>query len=349
MTTSNAVRVRFGAVVCSLLLAGCGAAANSTDAQSPANDQSPRAVASEEPAAAESASDQTASVMQMSTGLEGASLNGVAASEDGMVAVGSDGGAAAWRSSDGSTWQSVEVAGDDADALHAVAFESGGVAFGAVDPEPSQTWAASAGSRSWEPAESSGIDGRVNAVAVAADRWVATGDLVDAETGTATAGAVWTSDDGDRWESLAELPLNEGTASDVVVDGDTVVVVGFDLDGGKVWTSTGGGDLQAVEDGEFGAATIQGVAHIDAGYVALGRTLGDMRPVVWTSQDGAAWSREDLSSDAFAPDLQINDLATVDGSLVAVGAAPEGGAVWTSDDGASWTLYAPAGATEEGS
>lgn len=348
--SSNAVRVRFGAVVCSLLLTGCSAAANSTAAQSPANDRSPRAVASGGPASEEAVSDQPASAMRTSTGLEGASLNGIAASEDGMVVVGSDGGAAAWTSSDGVTWEPVEVTGaDDADALHAVAFGAGGVAFGAVDPDPSQTWSAPAGAQSWEPAESRGIDGRVNAAAAAGDRWFATGDLVDAETGTATAGAVWTSDDGDRWESLAELPLNEGTASDVVVEGDTVVVVGFDLDGGKVWTSTGGGGLQAVQDGEFGAATIQGVAHIDAGYVALGRTLGDMRPVVWTSEDGAAWSREELSSDAFAPDLQINDLTTVDGSLVAVGAAPEGGAVWTSDDGASWTLHAPAGATEGGS
>lgn len=345
MRASNAVRVWCGAAVCSVALAGCGAAAPSSDTQSPVGDASapPRAVASDEPA------------MRTSTGLEGATLNGVTASSDGMVAVGSDAeGAAAWTSTDGVTWQPVEVAdADGVDALHAVALDGGGVAFGAVDPDPSRTWSASAGSQPWEPADSGGIDGRVNAVAADGDRWVAAGDLVDAETGAGAAGAVWTSDDGRRWESLGELPLNEGTISDVVVEGDAVVVVGFDVDGGKVWTSAGGVDLQAVAEGEFDAATIQGVARTVAGYVALGRALGDLRPVVWTSEDGVAWTREDPSTAAFAPDLQINDLATVDGALVAVGAAPQGGAVWTSDDGASWTLHAPAGsregATENGS
>jgi hypothetical protein len=329
--------------MCTAVLAGCSAAATSTGTASPAGAPSapPSAVASDRPAAA----------VQSSTGLQGATLNAVAASGEGMVAVGAGTNAAAWTSTDGVAWQPVEVAGaDDADALHAVGFDGDGVAFGAVDPEPSRVWSASAGSQPWQPADSDGIDGRVNAVAVGADRWVAAGDLVDAESGSATGGAVWTSDDGRQWASLAELPLNEGTISDVVIAGDTVVVVGFDLDGGKAWTSVDGGDLEAVDGDAFATATIQGVAHTNAGYVALGRTLGDLRPVAWTSDDAVTWSRHDLPAAAFAPDLQINDLATVDGVLVAVGAAPEGGAVWTSDDGASWTLHVPgAGATENAS
>lgn len=333
MRTASAARAWWGAVMCTAMLAGCSAAATSTGAPSPADEPSalPSAVASDRPVA-----------LRSSTGLQGASLNGVAASGEGMVAVGAGPNAAAWTSTDGVAWRPVEVAGaDDVDALHAVGFDGDGVVFGAVDPDPSRVWSASAGSQPWQPADSDGIDGRVNAVAVGGGRWVAAGDLVDAESGSATAGAVWTSDDGRQWESVAELPLNEGTVSDVVIAGDTVVVVGFDLDGGKVWTSVDGGDLDAVDGGAFAAATIQGVAHTGAGYVALGRTLGDLRPVVWTSEDAVAWSRQDLPADAFAPDLQINDLATVDGVLVAVGAAPEGGAVWTSGDGASWTLHAP--------
>jgi len=339
-----------GVALCSVLLAGCGAAATSSATPAPSVPASPLAAGSD--AAAASAAP---AATQPSTGLEGALLHGVTASADGMVAVGaSDAGAAAWTSGDGVAWQPIEVASaDDAAALRAVTLDGDGdgVAFGAADTGRSRIWSATDGSRPWQPADGGRIDGHVNAVAIAGDRQLAVGDLLDAESGGAAAGAVWTSGDGLSWELLADLQLNEGTVSDVVVAGDTVVVVGFDLDGGRVWTSTGDGDLEAVDAGEFATATIQGVAHTDGGYVALGRALDDLRPIVWRSDDGMTWSREELRGDAFAPDLQINDLTTVDGALVAVGVAPEGGAVWTSRDGVSWTLHAPApaGATEHGS
>lgn len=209
-------------------------------------------------------------------------------------------------------------------------------------------WAAAVASAPWETENPDGIDGRVNAVATEGGRWVAVGDIVDRETGTATAGATWTSDDGRRWERLAELPLNEGTISDVAIADDTVVVAGFDVDGGRMWTSRGGGDLEPVDDRAFDAATIEGVAHITAGFVALGRTIAELRPVVWTSRDGIDWASTEVSDDAFAPDLQINDLTAFDGALVAVGAAPGGGVVWTSGDGTSWTVHAPAGGAAGG-
>jgi hypothetical protein len=353
MRPSNA-RTWWSVALCSVLLAGCGAAATSSATQAPTATPASSAPASSPADGSDVAAAPAApAATRVSTGLEGALLHGIAASADGMVAVGAAGaGAAAWTSSDGVAWQPMEVASaGDATALRAVALDGGGVAFGATDTGRSRIWSATDGSQPWEPADGGGIDGHVNAVAVAGDRRVAVGDVLDAEGGGAAAGAVWTSDDGLRWEPLADLPLNEGTVSDVVVNAGTVVVVGFDVDGGRVWTSTGDEDLEAVDAGEFATATIQGVAHTDGGYVALGRALDDLRPIVWRSDDGLTWNREELPGDAFAPDLQINDLTTVDGTLVAVGAAPEGGAVWTSHDGASWTLHAPApaGATEHGS
>jgi photosystem II stability/assembly factor-like uncharacterized protein len=79
----------------------------------------------------------------------------------------------------------------------------------------------------------------------------------------------------------------------------------------------------------------------DAGYFALGRAVGDLRPLAWTSDDGTEWTRMELPIDVFAPDLEISDLTTIDGALVATGTAPEGGVLWTSDDGTTWTLHAP--------
>jgi hypothetical protein len=333
MKVSYVTRAWCSAVVVSAVLAGCGAAATSTDTESP---DSPSA-----PPSANASDERTAT--HSTTGLQGADLHGVAASDDGMVAVGSTGTAAAWTSTDGMTWRPIEITqAENVPALQAVALGGKGVAFGAADPEPSRSWSASAGSRPWAPLESSGIDGRVNAVAMNGASWVAAGDLVDAETGTATAGAVWISDDGQRWEQSTELPLNEGTISDVAIAGDMVVVGGFDIDGGKVWASTNGGHLERVDDGQFSAITVEGITHTDAGYLALGRTLGDLRPVAFTSPDGVAWRREDLSTDAFPPDLQINDLTTFRGAPVAVGSAPDGGVVWTSNNGTSWTLHRPA-------
>jgi hypothetical protein len=338
MIASHHARAWSGAVVISLALAGCGAAAPSSDTRSTANAS---------PMADVRASSETS--VGGTTGLDGAVLHGVAVAGDHLVAVGSDGQAAAWTSNDGVAWHSVEVAdASDVDALHAVALagEGEGVAFGATDLDPSRMWSPAVGTSPWAPVEAGGIDGRVNAVAMDAGRWVAVGDLVDHETGMATAGAAWTSDDGRRWERLAELPLNEGTISDVVITGETAVVAGFDVDGGRMWTSRDGGDLESVDDGEFDAASIEGIARGNAGYVALGRTLADLRPVVWTSEDGVSWTRTAVSGDTFPPDLQINDLAAFDGALVAVGAAPDGGVLWTSRDGRSWTVHTPeSGAT----
>jgi hypothetical protein len=338
MKVANVTRAWCTAVVFSAVLAGCGAAATSTDTQSP----DPAAPSGANASQGATASGE-ATMTHPTTGLQGAILHGAAASNDGMVAVGSSGMAAAWTSTDGVAWHPMEVTqAERVRALHAVALDGDGVAFGAADPEPSRSWSPSDGSEPWAPVESTGIDGRVNAVAISGDSWIAAGDLVDAETGTATAGAVWISDDGQHWERSTELPLREGTISDIAVAGDMVVVGGFDVDGGKVWASTDGGQLERVDDGQFSATTVEGITHTDAGYLALGRTLGDLRPVAFMSPDGVAWSREDLPTDAFPPDLQINDLTTFHGDPVAVGAGPDGGVVWTSTDGVSWTLHAPA-------
>lgn len=335
-------RVRVVAMACcGALLAACASApAAAPGSPSPATTAPPVAHASSPAAASAATTRDNHSPAVALTGLDGAVLQGVTASPDGMLAVGSAGGAvAAWRSADGAAWQNVHVA-DTADgrAMRAVALVGDtGVAFGGSDDGPSRQWTVSEAGQVWRadgPAR--GIDGRVNAVAGDGGRWVAVGDMVDAESGTAAAGAVWASDDGAQWTQLAEVPVREGTFSDVAVRDDTVVAVGFDVAGGVVWTSIDG-EGETVDDDTFDAASIEGVAATPDGFVALGRGLADLRPVVWTSTDGRRWERDGPQTDVFAPDRQINEVATVGNRLVAVGSAPEGGSVWTSDDGVAWT------------
>jgi hypothetical protein len=274
------------------------------------------------------------------TGLDGAIVHGVAPFDDGVVAVGSVAdGPAAWTSEDGVAWEPAQVeGGNGVQSLRAVAFADRGVAFAGDDTAMSPVWSSADGS-GWQRAGDgdTGINGRVNAVEVDGGRWVAAGDIVDDESGEVYKGAVWTSDDGHSWKKVADVALDEGTLSDVAVASDTTVVAGFDVSGGKIWTARGNKDFVRVDNEGFAAATIQGVAATGDGFVAVGRGLDGQQVVAWTSQDGVTWNRQDLAPEMFAPDEEINELATVGERIFAVGSTPQGGAVWTSQDGLSWS------------
>jgi hypothetical protein len=337
-------RVLVGTLACVLMLAGCGPAATSTDgAALPPPSAVPSAPAASVPASApataaavDTAVDAAAAT---ATGLNGATLRGVTPFDGGVLAVGADGdGAAAWTSRDGAAWEPAEVRdAGAARSLEAVAFAGRGVMFGGDDLGDSPAWTSDDG-MSWQPVDgATGIDGRVNAVVAEGGRWVAVGDVVDDETGEAYGGVVWTSGDAKAWKVATEMTLDEGTVSDVAVAGDTTVVVGFDVAGGKVWTSTGDGDFAATGGGDFAGMTIQGVATVAGGFVALG--MGpDLRAYAWTSPDGTTWTRDELPADVVAPDDEIHELATVGDRVVAVGVTADGGGVWTSRDGRSWSV-----------
>lgn len=330
-------RALCGLVICSVLIA-CEPAAQSSapgdlDAAVAGGSATPPPTSPPAP----TMSDPAASVTTPE-GLDGAALHEVAPVDGGMAAVGSDeDGAAAWTSHDGVTWEPVRVQdGADTHVLRAVAFSDRGVAFGEGDGAASRLWTSGDGGRWRAGGAQPPVAGRINAVAVDGHRWIAVGDVADGESGEAYAGAVWASGDGRSWESVTELPLHEGTISDVAVVGDTVVVVGFDVRGARAWVMRGDGPVEDADGEGFAGATIAGVAAVRDGFVALGRDVVDLRPIAWTSSDGRAWAREDLDADVFAPDEQINDLATVAERVVAVGGSPDGGAVWTSPDGRSW-------------
>lgn len=323
-------------LACVVALAGCGEAATSVEPIGRA--AAPATSAAASASASASAAASLPPVMPV-TGLDGAIVHGVAPFKGGVVAVGSlDGEPAAWTSDDGGAWEPAQVqSGGEVQSLRAVAFAEAGVAFGGDDAAVSPLWTSADGSAWQHAGADNGIKGRVNAVDVDGDRWVAAGDIVDDESGEVYKGAVWTSHDGRSWEKAADVALGEGTVSDVAVAGDTTVVGGFDVTGGKIWTAHGSADFAPADSQEFAAATIQGVAATGDGFVAVGRGLGDQQMVAWTSADGVTWTREEIAPETFAPDEEINELATVGERIFAVGATPQGGAVWTSQDGLSWS------------
>lgn len=343
------------AIAIVLALTACGEAATS-DPVSGADEASvaPATAPADSPpsdGATDGATDTASAATDPSTaaspasaaGLEGASLHAVAAGPDGvLVAVGSDGtSAAAWTTTGDDGWQPADVEdGEDVDRLRAVSSGAGGfVAFGGGDDQPSTGWTSDAGTV-WTPTPTPGVRVRVNAVAADGDGWVAVGDRIAREGGGTEAGVVLRSADGVTWEVVTDrLRVGDGTVSDVAVDDGTIVAVGFDTAGGRIWRDPT--TRRRPVDGDFAGTAIQGVAATGDGFVALGQGVGDLRPLAWTSTDGRTWERHDLDADGFPPTDEINDLTATETGLVAAGSSPDGGVVWTSTDGVTWTRSAP--------
>ena len=141
------------------------------------------------------------------------------------------------------------------------------------------------------------------------------------------------------------------------------VVVDSDSDA-TVWTSPDGIDWSRVPHDEamFGGGVMKAVAATEDSLVAVGAaattsevaTLSDLphidpwirsvvaaRPAdsdaaVWTSTDGATWSRVPHDEDVFGG-AHMQDITAGGPGLVAVGAADSDAAVWTSTDGTTWS------------
>jgi hypothetical protein len=357
-TRTSAPRRWVAALAVALLLAACGEAApvagadpGSEPAPAPAptttTESAPAAggatTAAPTPDASDAGAAGAAGAAELSiAGLDGAALQGITQGAQGsLVVVGSDGSAAAaWSQSDGA-WQRGDVEdAEDVDRLRTVASGAGGlVAFGGGDDQPSTGWTSDDGTV-WTPFAAEGIDVRVNAVTADGAGWVAVGDRIAPEGGGSAAGVVLRSDDGVTWTVVTDrLRAGDGTVSDVAVGDGVVVAVGFDTAGGRIWRDPA--SQRRPIGGDVAGTSIQGVAATGDGFVALGRNLGDLRAVAWTSQDGETWERHDLEGDAFEPTDEVNDLTATDDGLVAAGSSPDGGVLWTSDDGLSWTRVAP--------
>jgi hypothetical protein len=147
-------------------------------------------------------------------------------------------------------------------------------------------------------------DQAIHSVTVGGPGFVAVGDTgVRASSGDRDA-AVWTSPDGITWSRVPD--------NDAVFGGD-------------------------------GAQVMESVTVGGPGLVAVGLRFDEpgspgLRPAVWTSSDGVAWTPAPFDRDDFGGDDGWMHSVTAGGpGLVAAGSDRWSAAVWTSPDGITWS------------
>ena len=243
-----------------------------------------------------------------------------------------------------------------------------------------RTWAPAANPT---PVFSSRNGQRLLSVAKGERGWVAVGLRSRIEEGeTVGRPMVLVSEDATEWQvadnrAVFSAPEKEGgvrQSSAVAAGPDGYVVVGFDQPrsgppSAVVWYSRdlvdwkeGRPDRPAPEgepdDLKAADGALRGMLDVvalpDGGYVAVGRASdpasppGVERPAVWTSEDGAAWSLEQLPLPGDATSARLDYAATSGGTVVALGTAQrvgDGGEVSTfpfaavaAADGGDWEL-----------
>ena len=182
-------------------------------------------------------------------------------------------------------------------------------------------------------------------------------------------GGIWVSADGRAWTDLTlALAVAVGSDSwpvgmpdpglgDAAAVGNRVVITGRDAHGTMVWWGDLAGGFHEVANRDvFSDAVIAAVAAGPSGFIAVGTDMHGQRPrgAVWTSADGADWTRV---PDAPAFDVGVFTPVGMEGEriaggiraiaaggpgLVAVGATcGDGGgcsaAGWWSADGITWS------------
>ena len=160
---------------------------------------------------------------------------------------------------------------------------------------------------------------------------------------SAGRGVVFLSNDGTRWTQVA--PRARALPSLGAVAAWRNGFVAFADSGSTIlWTSRDGRAWTPVRPTSraFADAAVTDVVAGGPGLVAVGARLdpGETdEPVgglVWTSRDGATWTRVGGERTFDLNEGNINTIAVGGPGLVAAGADIDGTVVWTSRDGASW-------------
>lgn len=213
-------------------------------------------------------------------------------------------------------------------------------------------------------------------VSVGPSGWVAVGwgQYGRASASTSHTATVWVSADGLSWEIPTSNKADFWSGDWYQAEVDAVVAAGGQwiaaggvrtgVDEGNmtVWASADGRTYTTLGDPALGTVLepkqqgILGLIATPSGLVAVGwdseasylaeqtgsRDLGG-HAAVWTSPDGAAWTRHDADAEAFVGEGYelATDIAAGGPGLVAVGAGflefDRWGIVWASGDGSSWT------------
>jgi hypothetical protein len=247
----------------------------------------------------------------------------------GLVAVGftglpEDWRGAVWTSPDGLTWSRVSFEDDEEDhglMMFTTVTEGGPglVAMGHTGQDRHAFF--SPDGITWTAATASLLSAEhVSEVTAGGPGLVAVGSgsgQSDNEERFVQDAAVWTSQDGMGWSR----PFDDAMAGSVLCE-----------------------TLLTVERPEWSTTAMTAVTAGGPGLVAVGNvSCGDQRAdpetgegaVVWTSQDGIAWSRVPYDAAIFGG-AGMTDVVAVGDGLVAVGKADVGAVVWTSLDGTTW-------------
>jgi len=289
--------------------------------------------------------------IQITPDMAGVTLSDVTPAGTGFEAVGTALGASnaqkgeAFSSQDGKSWM---AAGDepfkDATLGAVAAVHEGFVAVGAggcsLECGGFRTWFSGDGTTWAGPTAATPLDeARGIGLAEEGSTIVAIAtELVDPSVNM-NRGRVFLSTDAKAWtDSLSAYAMAQASPAGIATDGATgLVVVGSTISeagthNGGAWRSTDGQSWSgATDDGSFKGALLMAVVHGPGGYVAVGAIGID--GAVWSSSDGATWSRVDGGAFAGSP---LVDVATNGAGYLAIGRGATGGAAWTSTDGKSW-------------
>jgi hypothetical protein len=155
--------------------------------------------------------------------------------------------------------------------------------------------------------------------------------------------ATWTSTDGAKWTAqFDDLPPFYSVA---FLNGRFWAAVAYANTGPEIWSSANGISWTMDAGAEaLGLGTVNVLRATSVGLVAAGFADGPDAPDGSHTSTAVSWLRHDTGKWLRSPDQaalrssRIDDLATGDGRLVAVGAneAAEGGLAWVSDDGLTW-------------
>ncbi|HKF84666.1 MAG TPA: hypothetical protein VKB30_02705 [Candidatus Limnocylindrales bacterium] len=245
-------------------------------------------------------------------GQEGSVAVGVAAAGGRIVVVGRRGAAAAAWVRDGGAWQAAPAeaaleapAGGTAEMRAVVAWRDGWVAVGSLDTDASHRdaaiWTSPDGLR-WRRAGSDTDFTRsaAHGITASADRLVVVGSRTGAAGGEATAGAAWTSDDGERWTRIESTAFDAGSMRAATHGGAGFTAVGFGIgdDRAAVWSSSDGVDWSLLPSSPALEALgkpirMAAVAPAGDGLIVAGwkSDAGNGSGVVWRSSDGRTWDR----------------------------------------------------------
>ncbi len=295
------------------------------------------------------------------------SFSRVIAYREGFLALSTEGEAISlWSSADGEGWTAVQGVPQPSDvtALHDVDLATNGTrvviagyaevdsaagysAFSLVgSPEaPAAVPTASPEPGAWAPVPSqeavSGV--QLQDVVWTGSRFVAVGGALDGDH------VFLNSPDGLTWHRQASGGGTDAPGRLATGPGGLVAVGTID-DRPASWTSSDGlawtehADAFPVPALGTDDIEVTDVIATDDGWLAVGRRdpacrlncgLDPIRAYVWTSSDGARWTK--LDDQAPLEGGGIEAVARTDGEFVAAGVVSGRAAIWTSPDGSTWT------------